>query len=40
MQSILQVYADLIKDGVKTIEQVPQKDRADVQKLLNANAAT
>lgn len=39
MQSIAQIYFELIKDGLKTIEQVPQKIRADVQVLIDANAA-
>lgn len=29
------IYADLIKKGLKTIEDVPEKLRADVQKLLD-----
>ena len=31
-----QVYADLIRKGVKTLEQVPEKLRAEVEALLNA----
>ena len=30
------VYADLIKKGLKTIDDVPEKLRADVEKILNA----
>lgn len=30
------VYADLIRKGLKTIEQVPEKLRAEVEGLLNA----
>lgn len=40
MESIAQVYCDLIKEGLKSIDHVPQRIRADVQALLNANAAT
>lgn len=29
------VYADLIKKGLKTIEQVPDKLRAEVEALIN-----
>ena len=29
------VYADLIRKGVKTLDDVPEKIRAQVQKLLN-----
>jgi len=29
------IYADLIRKGLKTIEDVPEKLRADVQKLLD-----
>ena len=29
------VYADLIRKGVKTIDDVPEKLREDVEKLLN-----
>jgi len=39
VQSIAQIYYELIKDGLKSIEQVPQKIRTDVQVLLDANAA-
>lgn len=39
MQSIVQIYYDLIKDGVKTIDQVPQKIRTEVQVLIDADAA-
>jgi len=30
------VYADLVRKGKKTIEQVPEKIRAEVEALLNA----
>ena len=30
------VYADLIKKGLKTIDDVPAKLRADVEKILNS----
>lgn len=30
------VYADLIRKGLKTIDQVPEKLRADVEAILNA----
>lgn len=33
------VYADLIRKGLKTIEQVPEKLRAEVEELLNVQAA-
>ena len=33
------VYADLIRKGKKTIEDVPEKIRAEVEALLNAQAA-
>jgi hypothetical protein len=33
-----QVYADLIKKGVKTIDDVPAKLKDDVQKILDADA--
>lgn len=32
------VYYDLIKKGLKTIDQVPTKIRAEVQALLDADA--
>ncbi|MGG1663870.1 CD1375 family protein [Brevibacillus sp. NRS-1366] len=38
MQSIAQIYYELIKDGLKSIDQVPQKIRTDVQVLLDADA--
>lgn len=38
MQSIAQIYAALIKEGLKTIEDVPERNRAEVQALVNANA--
>lgn len=34
-----QVYADLIQKGKKTIEEVPEKLRAEVEAILNAQAA-
>lgn len=30
------VYADLIRKGLKTLEQVPEKIRAEVEAILNA----
>ena len=30
------VYADLIRKGLKTIDQVPEKLRAEVEAILNA----
>jgi len=33
---VAQVYADLIRKGFKTLEQVPEKLRAEVEALLNA----
>ena len=33
------VYADLIRKGKKTIEQVPEKLRAEVEAVLNAQTA-
>ena len=33
------VYADLIRKGKKKIEEVPEKIRAEVEALLNAQAA-
>lgn len=36
---IVTVYADLIRKGKKTIEEVPEKIRAEVEALLNAQAA-
>ena len=30
------VYADLIKKGLKTIDDVPERLRADVEKILNS----
>lgn len=29
------IYAELIKKGLKTLEEVPKKIRAEVEKLLN-----
>ncbi|MGG1663841.1 CD1375 family protein [Brevibacillus sp. NRS-1366] len=39
MQSIINIYTDLIRDKVKTIDQVPEQVRDEVQALINANAA-
>ena len=33
---IAKVYADLVRKGEKTIEQVPEKIRAEVEAILNA----
>lgn len=33
------VYANLIRNGKKKIEEVPEKIRAEVEELLNAQAA-
>ena len=33
------VYADLVRKGKKMIEEVPEKIRAEVEALLNAQAA-
>lgn len=30
------IYAELIKKGLKTLEEVPKKIRTEVEKLLNA----
>lgn len=30
------IYAELIKKGLKTLEEVPEKIRADVEKLLES----
>lgn|GEM_PF-835547 len=38
MHPMTPIYYDLIRDGLKTIDQVPQKIRAEVQVLLDANA--
>ena len=32
------VYADLIRKGLKTIDEVPEKIRAEVQAILDADA--
>ena len=37
--AIAKTYADLIRKGKKTIEEVPEKIRAEVEALLNAQAA-
>ena len=37
--AIAKTYADLIRKGKKTIEEVPEKIRAEVEALLNAEAA-
>ena len=34
------VYADLIKKGLKTIEDVPEKLKAEVQAILDENKTT
>ena len=34
------VYANLIRNGKKKIEEVPEKIRAEVEAILNAQAAT
>ena len=39
MQSIINIYADLIRDKVKTFDQVPEKIRDEVQAIINADAA-
>ena len=39
MESIINIYVDLIRDNVKTIDQVPEQVRDKVQALINANAA-
>jgi hypothetical protein len=39
VQSIAQIYYTLIKDGLKTIDQVPDKIRVEAQALIDANAA-
>lgn len=39
VQKMAKVYADLIRKGLKTIEQVPEKLRAEVEELLNVQAA-
>lgn len=33
---MVKVYADLIRKGLKTIEQVPEKIRAEVEAVLSA----
>lgn len=33
---MVKVYADLVRKGEKTIDQVPEKLRAEVEALLNA----
>lgn len=35
MSHVAKVYADLVRRGVKTIDQVPEKLMAEVQRLLN-----
>ncbi|WP_281868352.1 CD1375 family protein [Brevibacillus parabrevis] len=39
MHPMSPIYADLIREGLKTIEQVPEKNRAEVEALVNADAA-
>jgi hypothetical protein len=34
MQNISQIYAELVRKGVKTIEQVPENIRAEVQEIV------
>ncbi|WP_278245780.1 CD1375 family protein [Lacrimispora indolis] len=34
---MVKIYADLIKKGIKTIEQVPEIIRTEVEKLLHDN---
>lgn len=36
MSYMATVYADLVRKGKKTIEEVPEKIRAEVEALLNA----
>lgn len=36
MSYMATVYADLVRKGKKTIENVPEKIRAEVEELLNA----
>lgn len=33
---MVKIYAELIKKGLKTLEEVPEKIRADVEKLLES----
>ncbi|WP_275540601.1 CD1375 family protein [Vallitalea guaymasensis] len=35
---MVKVYADLIRKGLKTIDDVPEKIRAEVQALLDADS--
>lgn len=35
---MVKVYVDLIKKGLKTIDDVPEKIRAEVKAILNENA--
>lgn len=37
--NIVEIYANLIREGKKTIEQVPPKIRAEVEKALNNGTA-
>ena len=39
MSKMARVYADLIRKGWKTIEEVPEKLRAEVQALLDAQTS-
>ncbi|WP_289136365.1 CD1375 family protein [uncultured Brevibacillus sp.] len=39
MQSIINIYVDLVREKVKTSDQVPEKIRNEVQTLINADAA-
>lgn len=36
MSYIVKLYAKLVKDGVKKLEEVPEKIRAEVEAMLNA----
>lgn len=38
MHPMSPIYAALIREGLKTIEDVPERNRAEVQALVNANA--
>lgn len=37
--AIVRMYADMVKDGRRKIEDVPEKYRAEVQAFLNKEAA-
>lgn len=34
-ESYIRMYADMVKDGRRTLEQIPEKYRADVKAFLN-----